>query len=52
MCKEHLGGTGFDSMKGSWRAAEYLPYEKLGKVIGKGAVSVAVDYPGLKVSIA
>jgi hypothetical protein len=22
MCKNHLGGTGFEGMKGSWRASE------------------------------
>ena len=48
MYKNHPNGTGFEGMKGSWRAAEAWHYERLGKSIGEGTASVAVDGPGLK----
>lgn len=35
-------------LKGLWRAAEAWYCEKPGKVTGEGAVSVAIDVPGLK----
>ena len=47
MFKNHLGGTDFDSMKGSWRAAEAWHCERPGKDIGKDAASVATGSPGL-----
>ena len=48
MCKSHLGGTGFEGMKGSWRAAEAWNCERPGKAIGEGAASAVVDGPELK----
>ena len=48
MCKSHPGGTGFEGMKGSHRAAEALYCERPWKAIGEGAASVVVDGPGLK----
>jgi len=48
MCKSHPGGTGFEGMKGSWRAAEAWYCERPGKAIGEGTASVAVDGPVLK----
>ena len=48
MCKSNTGDTGFEGMKGSWRAAEAWRCERPWKVIGEGAASVAVDGPGLK----
>ena len=48
MCKSHPGGTGFEDMKGSLRAAEAGHCERLQKAIGEGAASVAADGPGLK----
>jgi hypothetical protein len=48
MCKNHPGGSGFEGMKGSWRAAETWHHESPGKDIGEGAASIAVDGPGLK----
>ena len=36
-CKSHSGGTGFEGMKGSWRAAEAWNCERPGKAIGEGA---------------
>ena len=47
MCK-YPGGTGFEGMKGSWRAAEAWHYERLGKSIGEGTASVAVGSLELK----
>jgi hypothetical protein len=47
-CKNHPGGTSFEGMKGSRRAAEAWHCERPGKVIGEGATSVVVDGPGLK----
>ena len=37
MCKNHPGGTGFESMKGSWRAAEVRHCESPGKAMGGDA---------------
>ena len=48
MCKSHPGGTRFEGMKGSYRAAEAWHYNRLGKTIGEGTDSVAVGFPGLK----
>jgi hypothetical protein len=48
MCKGHPGGTGFEGMKGSQRAAEAQYCETPWKAIGEGAASVAIDSPGLK----
>ena len=48
MCKSHPGGTGFEGMKGSCRAAEARHCERPWKAIGEGAASVAIDVPGLK----
>jgi hypothetical protein len=50
MCKSHPGGTGFEGMEESRRAAEAWHCERPCKAIGEGAVSVAIDGPGLKVS--
>ena len=48
MCKGHPGGTGFDGMKGSRKAAEARHCERPWKAIGEGIASVAIDGPGLK----
>jgi hypothetical protein len=48
MCKSHPGGTGFEGMKGSCRAAEGQHSERPWKAIGEGAASIATDGPGLK----
>jgi hypothetical protein len=48
MCKSHLGSTGFEGMKWSWRAAEARHCDKPWKAIDEGAASVAVDNIGLK----
>jgi hypothetical protein len=48
MCNGHPGGTGFEGMKGSHRAAEARHCERPWKAIGEGAASVAIDGPGLK----
>jgi hypothetical protein len=48
MCKSHPGSTGFEGMKGSWRAAEAWHWERPWKAIGEDAASVAADGPGLK----
>ena len=48
MCKSHPGGTGFEGMKGSRRAAEARHCERPWKAIGEGAASVAIDVPGQK----
>jgi hypothetical protein len=48
MNKNYSGGTGFEGMKGSWRAAEAWNCERPGKAIGEGA-SVVVG-SGLKES--
>jgi hypothetical protein len=48
MYKGHPGGTGFEGMKGSRRAAEAQHCERPWKAIGEGAASVAIEGPGLK----
>ena len=48
MCKSYPGGTGFEGMKGSHRAAEAWHCERPWKAIGEGAASVASDGLGLK----
>jgi hypothetical protein len=48
MYKSYPGGTGFEGMKGSSRAAEARHFERPWKAIGEGAASVATDGPGLK----
>ena len=48
MCKSYPGGTGFEGMRESRRAAEAQHCEKPWKAIGEGAASVAIDGPGLK----
>jgi hypothetical protein len=49
MCKDHPGGTGFEGMKGSRRAAEARHCERPWKaIIGEGEASVAIHCPGLK----
>ena len=48
MCKSYPGGTGFEGMKGSRRAAEAQHCERPWKAIGEGTASVAIDGPGLK----
>ena len=48
MCKHSPGGTGFESMKGLWRAAGTWLRERAGEVTGDGAASGAVEDPGLK----
>jgi hypothetical protein len=48
MCKSHPGGTGFEGIKDSRRAAEAQHCERPWKAIGEGATSVAVDCPRLK----
>ena len=47
ICKGHPGGTGFEGMKGSCRAAETQHCERPWKAIGEGAASDAIDDPGL-----
>jgi hypothetical protein len=48
MCKSHPGGTGFEDMQWSCRAAEAQHCERPWKAIGEGAASVTIDGPGLK----
>ena len=48
MCKNHPDGTGFEGIKGSWRAAEAWHCERPWEAIGEGAASVANEGPGLK----
>jgi hypothetical protein len=48
MCKGHPGGTSFEGMKGSRRAAKSQHCERPWKAIGEGTASVAIDSPGLK----
>ena len=49
MCKSHSGGTGFERMKRSWRAAEALHCERPWKAIGESASLVAISAPDLTV---
>ena len=46
--QESPSGTGFENMKGTWRAAEAWQCERYGKAIGEGKASVAADVPALK----
>ena len=48
ICKSYPGGTGFEGMKGSCRAAEAQHCDRSRKAIGEGAASVAIDGPGVK----
>ena len=48
MCKGHPGGTDFEGMKGSCRAAEVWHCERPWKAIGENATPVAVDSSELK----
>ena len=48
MFKSNPGGTGFEGMKESCRAAEAQHCERPWKAIGEGAASVAIEGPGLK----
>ena len=49
MCiRDSPGGTGFEGMKGSRRAAKARLCERPWKAIGEGAASVAIEGPGLK----
>ena len=48
MYKGHPGGTDFEGLKGSNRAAEAWHCERPWKAIGEGAASVAIEGPGLK----
>jgi hypothetical protein len=48
MYKSYPGGTGFEGMKGSHRAAEARHCERPWKAIGEGVALVAIDGPGLK----
>ena len=48
ICKGHPGGTGFEGMKGSHKAAEAWHCERPWKAIGEGATVVAIEGPGLK----
>ena len=48
MCKSHSGGTGFEGIKGSWRAAEVWHCERLGEANGEDVSSVTIESPGLK----
>ena len=48
MCKCYPGGTGFEGMKESCRAAEAQPCERPCNAIGEGAASGAIDGPVLK----
>jgi hypothetical protein len=48
MCKSYPGGTGFEGMKGSCRAAEAPHCERPWKAIGEAAASVVIEGPGLK----
>ena len=48
ICKSHPGGTVFEGMKGSQRAAEARHCERQWNAIGEGAASVAIDGLGLK----
>ena len=48
MCKSFPGGAGLKGMKEPWRTAEAWYCERLGKEIGEGEASFAVDGLGLK----
>ena len=48
ICKSYPGGTGFEGIKGSHRAAEAQHCERPWNAIGEGAASVAIDGPEQK----
>jgi hypothetical protein len=48
MCKSYPGGTGFEGIKGSCRAAKAQHCERPWKAIGEGAASGAIDGPEIK----
>jgi hypothetical protein len=50
ICKSHPGGLVLKAitMKRSWRAVEAWHCERPERTIGEGAISVAVEGPGLK----
>ena len=48
ICKGHPGGTGFEGVKESHKAAEARYCERPWKAIGEGAASVAIEGAGLK----
>lgn len=48
MYKNHLGGTGFESMKRTLRVAEVWHCESPGSTISKDTALVSVDGPGLR----
>jgi hypothetical protein len=48
MCKSYPGGTGFEGMNGSHRAAEARYHERPWKAISEDAASFAINGPGLK----
>lgn len=45
MCKSLPDGTGFESMKGQWRAAEAWRCVRAGENMGERAASVAMETP-------
>lgn len=45
--KNHPGGTVFEGIKWSWRAAEAWQHEKPGEATGENIASVAVEVQGL-----
>jgi hypothetical protein len=47
LCKSHPGGTVFEGIKGSCRAAEAWHCERPWKAIGEGAASDVIDGPEL-----
>ena len=48
ICKSHPGGTGFEGVKESCRAAEAQHCERPWKAIGEGTASAAIYVPGVK----
>lgn len=48
MQRAERGCTGFQCMRGSWKAAEAWTWERLGEVISGGATCVALESPELK----
>jgi hypothetical protein len=48
MCKSHPGGTGFESIKGSWKAAVAWHCGRSGGAIGEGTAPASVEGPGLE----
>ena len=45
-CVQKQPRTGFEGMKGSWRAAEAWPWERPGEATCEGVARVAVEAPG------